>query len=171
MAIKSQGLGNQQGTILGTRYLFGSVANVVTNIVSGREEMESMLTVDSEMPKELHRPYVDEIKLVCPERVLWRNEKRTICYDCWFDSEVHYFAQWHYPFENEEKFTHPSQLITSRQDQTRGWFYSTGCWYNCLRKPTYKRCLSLAISGQEWKENEQVKGERSGPLGPLQLRG
>ena len=46
--------------------------------------------------------------------------------DCWFDSGSMPFAQWHYPFENQEMFKNnfPALFISEAIDQTRGWFYS-----------------------------------------------
>lgn len=46
--------------------------------------------------------------------------------DCWFESGSMPFAQFHYPFENEQKFksNFPANFITEAIDQTRGWFYS-----------------------------------------------
>ena len=45
--------------------------------------------------------------------------------DVWFDSGSMPFAQWHYPFENQEIFKHafPADFISEGVDQTRGWFY------------------------------------------------
>ena len=126
----------------------GSVANVITNIVEAVEKWNLILTVDSEMPKTTDLMWMKLNWFV--QRVL--DEKRTIFMVCWFDSGCAPFAQWHYPFENEEKFDSLLPVYMRAVDQTRGWFYSTGCWYNCLWKTTYKRCLSLAISGQKWKK-------------------
>ena len=46
--------------------------------------------------------------------------------DCWFESGSMPFAQFHYPFENKEKFeaSFPADFIIEAIDQTRGWFYS-----------------------------------------------
>jgi isoleucyl-tRNA synthetase len=46
--------------------------------------------------------------------------------DCWFESGSMPFAQFHYPFENKEKFetSFPADFIVEAIDQTRGWFYS-----------------------------------------------
>lgn len=46
--------------------------------------------------------------------------------DCWFESGSMPFAQFHYPFENKQKFedSFPADFITEAIDQTRGWFYS-----------------------------------------------
>ena len=74
---------------------------------------------------ELHRPYIDEVTITCPA---CGGEMRRVpeVIDCWFDSGAMPFAQWHYPFENKEKFerTFPADFISEGVDQTRGWFYS-----------------------------------------------
>jgi isoleucyl-tRNA synthetase len=46
--------------------------------------------------------------------------------DVWFDSGAMPYAQWHFPFENKEKFEHsfPADFIAEGVDQTRGWFYT-----------------------------------------------
>jgi isoleucyl-tRNA synthetase len=72
-----------------------------------------------------HRPQVDEIVVFCPE---CGGEARRLpaVIDAWFDSGAMPFAQWHYPFENEDLFERrfPADFITEAIDQTRGWFYS-----------------------------------------------
>ena len=72
-----------------------------------------------------HRPYVDEITFSCPD---CGGESRRVSYviDAWFDSGAMPFAQWHYPFENEDVFERrfPAHFISEAIDQTRGWFYS-----------------------------------------------
>lgn len=74
---------------------------------------------------ELHRPYIDRVELTCPECA--RTMKRIPnVIDAWFDSGSMHTAQWHYPFENEEKFkeSFPADFICEATDQTRGWFYT-----------------------------------------------
>lgn len=75
---------------------------------------------------ELHKPYVDEIKLKSPfaEGAVMTRTPEVI--DVWFDSGSMPFAQQHYPFENEENFKaqYPADMIVEGIDQTRGWFYS-----------------------------------------------
>lgn len=74
---------------------------------------------------ELHKPYVDEVILKCPK--CGGDMKRVPeVIDCWFDSGSMPFAQFHYPFENQDYFkTHfPADFISEAIDQTRGWFYS-----------------------------------------------
>ncbi|MCB9498828.1 MAG: isoleucine--tRNA ligase [Bacillales bacterium] len=74
---------------------------------------------------ELHRPYIDEV--TWEDKVnggTYRRVEEVI--DCWFDSGSMPFAQWHYPFENEDVFkSHfPADFISEAVDQTRGWFYT-----------------------------------------------
>lgn len=74
---------------------------------------------------ELHKPYVDQIKLKCPH---CGGEMKRVpeVIDCWFDSGSMPFAQLHYPFENKEEFEKhfPANFISEAVDQTRGWFYT-----------------------------------------------
>ena len=75
---------------------------------------------------DLHRPYIDEIKLKCD----CGGEMRRIpeVMDCWFDSGAMPFAQYHYPFENKDLIDkgkqYPADFIAEGMDQTRGWFYT-----------------------------------------------
>ncbi|MDY3238509.1 MAG: DUF5915 domain-containing protein, partial [Anaerovoracaceae bacterium] len=74
---------------------------------------------------ELHRPYVDDVTLTCPECGKTMHRVPEVM-DCWFDSGSMPFAQWHYPFEHQEDFDQlfPADFICEGIDQTRGWFYS-----------------------------------------------
>ena len=74
---------------------------------------------------ELHRPYIDEITLKCPECGGTMHRVPEVI-DCWFDSGAMPFAQHHYPFENKDLFEKqfPADFISEAVDQTRGWFYS-----------------------------------------------
>ena len=73
---------------------------------------------------DLHRPYVDEIFLVSPSGQPMYREPDLI--DVWFDSGAVPYAQWHYPFENQELFRQnfPADFIAEGVDQTRGWFFT-----------------------------------------------
>ena len=74
---------------------------------------------------ELHRPYVDNVHIKCPECGKEMTRIKDVI-DCWFDSGSMPFAQYHYPFENKELFENqfPADFISEGIDQTRGWFYS-----------------------------------------------
>ena len=88
-------------------------------------QMREMATSPVPEGLELHKPYIDEVRLTCPE---CSGEMRRVpeVIDCWFDSGAMPFAQWHYPFENSEIFNkaYPADFISEAVDQTRGWFYS-----------------------------------------------
>ncbi|HAF99916.1 isoleucine--tRNA ligase [Paenibacillus lactis] len=75
---------------------------------------------------ELHKPYVDEVKVKCPHCDGGVMERTSEVIDVWFDSGSMPFAQYHYPFEDNEKFAQqfPADMICEGIDQTRGWFYS-----------------------------------------------
>ncbi len=74
---------------------------------------------------DLHRPYIDNIHLKCPKCGKKMTRIPDVL-DCWFDSGSMPFAQYHYPFENEELFNtqFPADFICEGIDQTRGWFYT-----------------------------------------------
>ncbi|BDD02680.1 isoleucine--tRNA ligase [Aureibacter tunicatorum] len=73
---------------------------------------------------DLHRPYVDDIYLVSPSGQKMTRETDLI--DVWFDSGAMPYAQWHFPFENQEIFgeNYPADFIAEGVDQTRGWFFT-----------------------------------------------
>ena len=105
-----------------------------------------------EMPLDLHRPYVDEITFACPK---CGGQMRRIpeVIDCWFDSGAMPFAQWHYPFEDRDKFEEnfPADFICEAVDQTRGWFYSLHAVSTLLfDRPCFKNvvCLGHVIDAQ-----------------------
>ncbi|MCX6005401.1 MAG: isoleucine--tRNA ligase, partial [Chloroflexi bacterium] len=94
---------------------------------------------------DLHRPYVDEIKYGCP-KCDGRMERQIEVIDCWFDSGSMPFAQWHYPFENRERFkeSFPADYISEAVDQTRGWFYSLHALSTLIfDQPCYKNVICL----------------------------
>ena len=93
--------------------------------VGSREELINLAVEDIDETIELHRPYVDDVHIKCPDcGKLMTREKEVI--DVWFDSGSMPFAQWHYPFEHKDDFNElfPADFICEGIDQTRGWFYS-----------------------------------------------
>tara|TARA_A100001011_G_scaffold122236_1_gene129010 strand:- start:15 stop:3113 length:3099 start_codon:yes stop_codon:yes gene_type:complete len=79
-------------------------------------------------PKNLHRPYIDELTRVNPDDPTGKSKMVRVeeVFDCWFESGSMPFAQVHYPFENKEWFeSHfPADFIVEYIAQTRGWFYT-----------------------------------------------
>lgn len=90
--------------------------------IGAREELEA-LTGKSLKDVDLHRPQIDEITFTRNGKTYTRVPE---VIDCWFDSGAMTYAQWHYPFENRDKFEQhfPADYICEAIDQTRGWFYT-----------------------------------------------
>ena len=88
------------------------------------EKANQILGFSQVIPDDLHRPFIDEVVLVTEAGVPMYREPDLI--DVWFDSGAMPYAQWHYPFENQEKFRQnfPADFIAEGVDQTRGWFYT-----------------------------------------------
>jgi len=103
-------------------------------------------------PLDLHRPYVDEITFVC-SKCGDKMQRVPEVIDCWFDSGAMPVAQWHYPFENEDKFKQnfPADFICEAVDQTRGWFYSLHAISTLVfNSPCFKNviCLGHVVDAQ-----------------------
>ena len=98
----------------------GSMAELETEI----QKANQALGLNQSVPKDLHRPYIDDVVLVGENGEALKRELDLI--DVWFDSGSMPYAQWHYPFENEDKFkaNYPADFIAEGVDQTRGWFYT-----------------------------------------------
>jgi isoleucyl-tRNA synthetase len=91
-------------------------------VIGSFAELEELSGVKVDDP---HRPYVDDITFTDPESgKVMRRVPEVI--DVWFDSGAMQFAQWHAPFENEDRFENawPADFVCEALDQTRGWFYS-----------------------------------------------
>ena len=89
-----------------------------------RAKNEAFIAKVNEGNHDLHRPYVDEVYMVSASGQVMSRELDLI--DVWFDSGAMPFAQWHYPFENQEVFhkSYPADFISEGVDQTRGWFFT-----------------------------------------------
>ena len=93
-------------------------------MIGSREELINKSIEEIDETIELHRPYVDDIHIKCPDCGKVMNRIPEVM-DCWFDSGSMPFAQYHYPFENKELWEEqfPADFISEGIDQTRGWFY------------------------------------------------
>jgi isoleucyl-tRNA synthetase len=98
----------------------GSLSELETEVKLANEK----LNLSQRIPDDLHRPYIDEVILVAPDGQQMTRETDLI--DVWFDSGSMPYAQWHYPFENKDKFrqNYPADFIAEGVDQTRGWFFT-----------------------------------------------
>jgi isoleucyl-tRNA synthetase len=115
---------------------------------------------------DLHKPYIDEVIYPCEKcNGMMRRVPEVI--DCWFDSGAMPYAQWHYPFENKEKFAKnfPADFISEGVDQTRGWFYSLLVISTFISdQPAYKTCLSLELVLD--KEGQKMSKSRGTAVDP-----
>jgi len=107
------------------------------------------LPINEKGEYDLHRPYVDEVKLRCP-KCKGTMKRVSDIIDVWFDSGSMPFAQWHYPFENKQlidkKKGFPADYICEAADQTRGWFYTLLAISTLLDKgPAYKNVVSVGF--------------------------
>ena len=110
---------------------------------------------------ELHKPYIDEVHLKCPKCGKEMTRAKEVI-DCWFDSGSMPFAQWHYPFENQEMFKNnfPAQFISEAIDQTRGWFYTlTAIGTALFNRTPFENCIVLGhvLDGKGQKMSKSKK--------------
>jgi isoleucyl-tRNA synthetase len=111
--------------------------------------VDELKNLSETFPKdyELHKPFVDELLVKCPKcKTQMKREEEVI--DCWYDSGSAFFAQWHYPFENQKEFkdNFPVDFISEALDQTRGWFYSLLAISTFLfDERSYKNVLTLGL--------------------------
>ena len=135
----------------------GSVAEL--KAMAAPEAREGIADLD------LHRPYVDNVLLQCPADGCGGQMRRIPeVMDAWFDSGAMPFAQWHYPFENqnidqEHDGRFPADYICEAVDQTRGWFYSLHALSILLKdRPSYRNviCLGLVLDERGRKMSKRV---------------
>ncbi len=123
---------------------------------------------------DLHRPYVDNVNWACSE-CGGKMQRVPDLIDVWFDSGSMPVAQWHYPFENQDKFESqfPADYICEAMDQTRGWFYSLHAISTLLfGKPSYKNVISLGlILDAEGQKMSKSKGNIIAPWEVLSAHG
>lgn len=129
---------------------------------------------------DLHRPYIDRIKLVCLDcqGEMVRDES---VLDCWFDSGAMPYASWHWPFHqfkkeelNQEekilikKIPFPADLICEGIDQTRGWFYTLLAISTLLNLgPAYKNVVVVGLVLDE--KGEKMSKSKGNVIDPMML--
>ena len=142
--------------------------------VGSREELYEMSGDERAKTVELHRPYIDDITIKCPECGKPMHRVPEVI-DCWFDSGAMPFAQHHYPFENKELFEQqfPAQFISEAVDQTRGWFYSLLAESTLLfNKAPYQNVIVLGhVQDENGQKMSKSKGNAVDPFDALQTYG
>ncbi|RGT41511.1 isoleucine--tRNA ligase [Dorea formicigenerans] len=123
---------------------------------------------------ELHRPYIDNVTIKCPKCGKEMHRVPEVI-DCWFDSGSMPFAQYHYPFENQELFEKhfPADFISEAVDQTRGWFYSLLAISTLIfNKAPYKNVIVLGhVQDENGQKMSKSKGNAVDPFDALKKYG
>ena len=131
--------------------------------IGSLEELEQ-LTGRSMQEVDLHRPQIDAITF---EKDGKHYQRVPEVIDCWFDSGAMSYAQWHYPFENQEIFENhfPADYICEAIDQTRGWFYTLHAIAALVSDSVaYKNCVCLShIVDDKGKKMSKSKGNIVNP--------
>ncbi len=143
------------------------------HVIGSREELKK-LGKDVPDDIELHRPYIDKVTLTCPECGGEMHRMPEVI-DCWFDSGSMPFAQWHYPFENDDMFEEnfPADFISEAIDQTRGWFYTLLAISTLMfDQAPFKNCLVLGhVQDKYGKKMSKHTGNVVDPWGVLDQQG
>lgn len=119
-----------------------------TKVVGSYAELKELSGVELE---DYHRPWIDEVKFTIDGEEYTRIDK---VMDSWFEAGSMPFAQYHYPFENKEKFeaNFPGDFIVEYIGQVRAWFY-------------YMHAMSVALFGENSFKNVIVTGNAMGSDG------
>jgi isoleucyl-tRNA synthetase len=116
-----------------------------TKVIGSYDELAELSGVTLE---DYHRPWVDDVTFTIDDVQYTRIEK---VLDCWFESGSMPFAQFHYPFENKEKFeqNYPGDFIAEYVGQVRAWFY-------------YVHAVNVGLFGKNAFKNVIVTGTLAG---------
>ena len=142
--------------------------------IGSRKELAEKSGREDALTVELHRPYIDEYTITCPDCGKTMHRVPEVI-DCWFDSGAMPFAQHHYPFENKEVFEQqfPAQFISEAVDQTRGWFYSLLAESTLLfNKAPYENVIVLGhVQDENGQKMSKSKGNAVDPFEALEEHG
>ena len=142
--------------------------------IGSREELAEKSGNPEHKKIELHRPFIDEVTLKCPDCGKTMHRVPEVI-DCWFDSGAMPFAQHHYPFENKDLFEQqfPAQFISEAVDQTRGWFHSLMAESTLLfDKAPYENVIVLGhVQDENGQKMSKSKGNAVDPFDALEKYG
>jgi isoleucyl-tRNA synthetase len=132
--------------------------------IGGTEELKEMAIAPHKSKideLDLHRPYIDEIKLTCPQCSSQMTRIEEVL-DCWFESGSMPYAQKHYPFEDKAQFEKdfPAHFIAEGIDQTRGWFYTLHVLSAILfEKPAFSNVIvnGIGLDGKGVKLSKRLR--------------
>jgi isoleucyl-tRNA synthetase len=137
--------------------------------VGSVEELRQLARVEPEGELDLHRPFIDQWVLSCPKCGEDMTREPYVI-DCWYDSGSAFFAQWHYPFENQDAFkaNYPVDFISEGMEQTRGWFYTLHAIASSVFDDLcYRNCLALGLIHD--KEDKKMSKSRGNVVDPWDI--
>lgn len=141
------------------------------HVIGSRKELHELSGCNEDI--ELHRPYIDKVTFPCECGGVMRRVPEVI--DCWYDSGSMPFAQFHYPFENQDLFekNFPADFISEAIDQTRGWFYVLLAISSVLfEKAPFKSCIVLGhVNDKDGIKMSKHKGNVVDPWSVLDKQG
>ncbi len=124
--------------------------------------------------EDLHRPFIDSVSFKCEE---CGQEMKRIpeVLDCWFESGSMSYGQFHYPFENKEKWKNifPSDFIIEYTGQLRGWFYYLHVLSTALfNDVAFKNVIVTGVlAGNDGRKMSKSLGNYPDPRGTLDKYG
>ncbi len=129
-------------------------------VVVGSIEELKRRAVDKTKVGDLHRPYIDEVKIRTDSGKIASRIPEV--FDCWFESGSMPYAQDHYPFDNKEAWEakFPADFVAEAIDQTRGWFYTLHVLATALLdKPAFQNvvCSGWVVAADGEKLSKRKK--------------
>src|SRR3989339_47994 len=122
---------------------------------------------DKNFTLDLHRPYIDEVELVCPDCGVEMKRTPEVL-DGWVESSAMPFAEYHYPFENKEQFEKrfPGDFVAEYVAQTRTWFYYMHAIAGIIfGDVSFKNVISTGnILGEDGTKMSKSKGNYTDPM-------
>lgn len=147
-------------------FAIGSIAELMEGFILDEEGNRVYLKA-SDIEIDLHRPFVDKIYFERNGK-LFKRVPEVI--DVWFDSGAMPFAQFHYPFENQELFhrNFPGDFIAEGVDQTRGWFYTLHNIATAIfEKPAFKNIVVNELILD--KKGEKMSKSKGNVIDPFEV--
>lgn len=151
---------------------------VIGSLAELKEKSLGQLPLNDNGELDLHRPYIDEIKIKCPECEKEMKRREEVL-DCWFDSGSMPYSQRHFPFEQFnnpqlpgwkmiKRIPFPADYICEAVDQTRGWFYTLLAISTLLDLgPAYKNVISLGLILDE--KGEKMSKSKGNVVEPMEI--